>query len=132
MGQELAIVSKSNHAELRTKGAPTPEGQVPAAEHLLRSGAFWTAHLLHVQHQFSLITPPPLFQPFAADSLPPGPRFAAIAPRADWPPHPAKLAPSFAATDILEYISRNSLWRANSAAKAATRSVATVRLPGCQ
>ena len=62
-GSELAIVSKSNHAEPRTKGAPTPKGQVPAAEHLLRSGAFWTAHLLHVQHQFSLITPPPLFQP---------------------------------------------------------------------
>ena len=33
-GSELAMVSKSNHAELRTKGAPTPEGQVPAAEHL--------------------------------------------------------------------------------------------------
>jgi hypothetical protein len=63
-GQGLAIVSKGNHAERRTEGAPTPEGQVPAAEVHSAPGRFWTAHLLLVQHRSSLITPAPHFHPF--------------------------------------------------------------------
>jgi len=38
----LAVASKRNHAESWTHGASTPEGQAPAAEPRLRSGAFGT------------------------------------------------------------------------------------------
>jgi len=68
------------------------------ASKLLRSGAFLDCSFLPVQPQSSVITPPPLFQP---DWLL-APSFTATAARADWPPHPAKLAPSFAATDSSE------------------------------
>jgi len=63
-GQELAAVSKSNHAGPRTKGAPTPEGQVPAAEFPLRSGTPSIRHLLfryfpRIQLNHTARDPPP-------------------------------------------------------------------------
>ena len=64
MGRSLRWYRRAimlNHGPSR---APTPEGQVPAAQLLLRSGAFWIAHLLLVQPRSSLITPPPPFHPF--------------------------------------------------------------------
>ena len=89
----LASALMNDHAEPRTQGAPTPEGQVPAAEPPLRSGAFWTAHLLLVQPRSSLITPLPSFHPFPgmAPTRPPANRHEsarALAPTVprNWPP----------------------------------------------
>ena len=94
----------------RTKGALTPEGHVPAAELLLRSGTPLTGHLLFAHPRSSLITPLALFTRFCG-SLPPGPHFPAIHPLADWPPFAAKVAPSFAATDISDAHCPAGSWR---------------------
>jgi hypothetical protein len=98
MGRDLRLYRRAimlNHGPSR---APTPEGQVPAAELLLRSGALWTAHLLLVQHRSSLITPPPPCHLFLAKGwqvAPISPRFlrarlGPLIPR-NWPPFSPRL-----------------------------------------
>jgi len=92
------MTSMNDHAEPRTQGAPTPKGQVPAAEPPLRSGAFWTAHFLFVQPRSSLITPRSPFHPFLGVTTTKPPRIRARL----GPQGPVKLAPSFAATDSFQ------------------------------
>jgi hypothetical protein len=76
-----------------TKGASTPEGQVPAAEPLLRSGTPWTGHFLLAHSRSSVITLRPFFHPFVWQAVrlaPVSPRFACARPgpliSRNWPP----------------------------------------------
>ena len=93
-GQVLAAAAKRNHAGPQTKGAPTPEGQVPAAELPLRSGTPLNRYILLLTLPPStLITQLPLFHPslrFPTHPAPPPPRLnraqpGPLAPR-NWPP----------------------------------------------
>ena len=62
--QVLAAAAKTDHAGPRTKGAPTPEGQAPAAELPLRSGTLLNRYvLLLTLPPSTLITRLPLFHP---------------------------------------------------------------------
>lgn len=70
--QVLAAAAKIDHAAPRTKGAPTPEGQAPAAEHPLRSGTLLNRYILLTISPSTLITHFPVFHLVLAVPRPPG------------------------------------------------------------
>ena len=121
MGRDLRLYRRAIMLDHGPRRAPTPEGQVPAAELLLRSGALWTAHLLLVQHRSSLITPPPLFHPLlgiACHLAPISPRFVRarlgpLIPR-NWPPFSPRLTASQPRHCRPRIGGRNCRWRGSA------------------
>ena len=108
MGRDLPIAIEEQSCWTTDQGSANSRRSSPGSGASTPLRGALDRHLLLVHPRSSLITPLPLFHPFLAVALPPGPHFAAIHPRAAWPPDPAKLAPSFAATDTVRGLVRGA------------------------